>query len=127
MSMSKLTPSTAIVAVLGCVQSAWADVTVRFDPTDSVVGLGDVFTVDIIADIPDPVLGWGLDVAFDPSILSQVGLPAIGSSWIGAPTLDGDGLGGLAFPFPIVGSDVRSATLTLSADAGNPADVSGHP
>lgn len=120
-----ITRLATIVGVLACVQPAQADITVRFDPTDSIVNLGDTFTVDLLADIPDmdAVLGWGLDVDFDGSILSQVGSLAIGSSWMGSPTLDGDGLAGLAFPSPISGNAVKLATVTFSAAALGVSDL----
>ncbi len=52
--------------VLMCLgQSAWADLIVRFDPADTTVVQWDIFDINIVADISDPVLGWGLDLAFD--------------------------------------------------------------
>ena len=94
--------------------SSWGlPVTVSFDPLDSIVDIGDILAVDLIADIPDPVLGWGLDVSFDPVILSLDGAPTIGSSWTPAFAPDGDGLAGLAFPFPVNGNGITLATLNF--------------
>ncbi len=90
-------------------------VTVSLDPLDSIVKVGDIFTVDLVADIPEPVLGWGLDISFDPDTLSLVGTPIIGPSWISASAPDGDGLAGLAFPFPAAGIDILLATLSFEA------------
>jgi hypothetical protein len=88
-------------------------VTVSFDPLDSIVDIGDILAVDLIADIPDPVLGWGLDVSFDPAILSLDGPPIIGPSWNAGFAPDGDGLAGLAFPFPVNGNGITLATLNF--------------
>jgi len=96
-------------------------VTVYFDPSDSIVNIGDNFSVDLKADIPEPVLGWGLDVSFDPSILAMTGDPIIGSDWQTSPfppplsNPDGDGLAGLAFPLPVSGNDILLATLSFDA------------
>lgn len=97
--------------------SASADIVVRFEAPDVTVRLGDIFTVDIVADIDEPVLGWGLDLVIDnPSILSTVGLPVIDSAWFAVPfNPDGDGLAALAFPDSIVGTNLL-ATVTFSAD-----------
>ena len=51
---------------------------VRFDTPERTVGLGEVFTIDILADAEDPLVGWGVDLSFDPSVLSRVDSPAIG-------------------------------------------------
>lgn len=104
--------------------SAWGDIVVRFDTPDVTVGLGDEFTMDIVADIPDPVLGWGLDLSIvDPTILSTVGAPAVGPDWFGAFAPDGDGLAALAFPNSVSGNGVLLATMTFSADALGETDL----
>ncbi len=104
--------------------TAWGDIIVRFDPPDETVHLGDVFTMDIVADIPNPVLGWGLDLSIvDPTILSTVGAPAVGPDWFGAFAPDGDGLAALAFPNSVSGNGVLLATMTFSADALGETDL----
>ena len=74
---------SASVLVMWMAAAASADpVVVRFVEPDVTVGLGSVFTIDIVADIPDPVAGWGLDLTIDDgSIASTVGAPVIGASW----------------------------------------------
>ncbi len=89
---------------------------VSFDPSTSIVNLGDTFTVSLVADIPDPVLGWGLDVSFDPALLAldpATGV-TIGPDWFPAFAPDGDNLAGLAFP-EVSGSNVLLADLTFTA------------
>jgi len=73
---------------------------------------GSVFDVQITADINAPILGWGLDLTFDDSVLSLTGLN-IGSIWSAGTALDGDGLAGLAFPTPVSGTGLLLATLTF--------------
>ncbi len=106
-----------LVAALLLAPCALGNIVIRFGSSDVTVHKGDVFTLDIIADIDQPVLGWGLDLAIDdPSVLSTIGLPAIDANWVGLPfTPDGDGLAAVAFPDGISGTVVL-ATLTFSAD-----------
>jgi|CXWL01.1.fsa_nt_gi hypothetical protein len=94
------------------------DVTARFGPPTQTVNVGDFFTVDIMADINHPIVGWGLDfVIANQTVLSQSAVPSIGPSWFPSFAQDGDGLAGLAFPTSISGSGIRLATLQLHADA----------
>ncbi len=95
--------------------TCWATVIVSFDPQNSVVAPGDLFTVDLIADIADPVLGWGLDISYDTGILSLIGAPVIGPLWTPGFAPDGDGLAGLAFPAAISGNDILLASLNFGA------------
>jgi hypothetical protein len=95
-----------------------AQVTVRVEPPLTIVPIFDTFTVDLVADITVPVLGWGLDIDLsDPAVASVVGLPAIGGEWVPASSSDGDGLAGVAFPSSVQGADILLATITYSADA----------
>lgn len=97
---------------------ASAAVIVRFDPPSDIQLLNSTFTVDIVADITDQVVGWGLDLTIDnPSVVSLGASPSIGGDWIPAPTNDGDELAGLAFPASVTGTDILLATITLTADA----------
>ena len=99
------------------------EVMVRFDTPERIVGLGEPFTIDILADVGDPLVGWGLDLSFDPSILALVGPPAIGPRWIPADALDGDGLAALAFPDSVSGVGVLLASLTFSTAAFGETDL----
>ncbi len=103
-----------LVFILLCLSSsnAWA-VSVTFQPANQSVVNGNSVSVDLVADLPNPVLGWGLDVSFDTAILSLTNV-AIGASWAPGIGLDGDGLAGLAFPFPISGNNITLATLTFN-------------
>ena len=106
-----------LVAALVLTPAALGNIVIRFGSSEVTVHQGDIFTLDIIAEIDQPVLGWGLDLAIDdPTVLSLIGLPAIDANWVGLPfTPDGDGLAALAFPNGISGTVVL-ATLTFSAD-----------
>ena len=110
--------------MLGAGGTAKADISVWLEPSSYVVGLGDIFTVDILADIPiaDGIVGFGMDATFDALILGHdpVFDVSIGSSFDPAATLDGDALAGtLPFGFPppppVSGDDVLLATMTFEA------------
>jgi hypothetical protein len=104
--------------------SANADVAVRFDSSDATAELALPFTIDIVADIDEPVVAWGLDLTIDDgSIVSLVGDPSIGPAWIPAYASDGDGLAGVAFPDSVSGDDILLATITFSADALGETDL----
>lgn len=108
--------------LLACLIPAvtWATpITVRFDPSAIEVDPGDTFQVDLLADINSstPILGWGLDVGYNTSILDLTGV-TIGSSWTPLPAPDGDQLAGATFPFPISGNGTLLATLTFGALMG---------
>ncbi len=121
-------------ALLLIVSSAGAslvtDVVVRFDPPIQTVNINDVFTVDLIADITAPVVGWGLDVGLSvPSIASIFTAPAVAfPPWIAAAAADGDDLAALADPLAptngsVSGTGILLATLTFQADAQGTTDL----
>lgn len=116
----------AMAMVLLANPSARGTIIVRFDPPQNQVNHGETLMVNLVADLGnEPVIGWGLDVAFDPVLLSQVGGPAIGPFWETTYTPDGDGLTGSVNPFSdpdqdgtfgsVSGNDVLLATLTFLA------------
>lgn len=95
-----------------------AEVDVRVTPSESEVRVNDVFTVDIVADLSVPVLGWGLDFSIDdPSVVSMGGVPQLASPWAGVLAPDGDGLVALTNPIgsPISGTGTLLASITLQA------------
>lgn len=99
------------------VATASAEVIVSFDPTPAVTTPGGVTTVDIVADMPDKILGWGLDLTLSNGLASVTGI-TIGPLWAASPGNDGDGLAGLHFPPPGVdGTGVLLATIELTAGA----------
>ena len=105
-----------IVTCLSFAHPAQATVTVWFDPAEAVVGVAQVFSLDIVADIPDPVVAWGLDLTVaDESLLILEEEPVIGSDWIPGFAPDGDGLSGVAFPDSVSGDNVLLASLTFRA------------
>lgn len=104
---------------------AWAiPISVSLEASSYDVFVGDTFTIDILADIPDPVLGWGLDLNFDSGLVSQSAPPLVSATWMPGFTMDGDGLAGLAFPTPVTGTDVLLASLTFEATAAGSATFS---
>jgi hypothetical protein len=78
-------------------------------------GVGSTLAVELRADLDDPVLGWGLDLAYDPSLLLLTGAPSIGPAWSGFPAPDGDGLAAIALGDGLSGANVLLATLSFQA------------
>ncbi|MHC4947472.1 MAG: hypothetical protein ACYTG1_04330 [Planctomycetota bacterium] len=95
---------------------------VSLSPSEAVVEVSDTFTVDVIASIAkeQAIVTWGMDVHWDGTVLAHD--PSLdvdlGRRWWTAPTLDGDGLSGLAVPPQTVSGDsILLATLTFTAVA----------
>jgi hypothetical protein len=127
--ITSIISSAALLLAFGVTASAGI-VTARFDPPTRIVQLGDTFTVDLVADLGSPVIGWGLDLATtsvgasDPAVLTIIAPPTIGSSWMAPPyNPDGDGVAGLGFPAGISGNNVLLATLHYRADAPGEMDL----
>lgn len=110
-------------AMLCWAQPSWGGVIVRFEPDQAVLSLGDTSEVQIVADISEPVVGWGLDLTFDGMIVSQVGSPMIGSAWLEVLAADGDGLAAIAFPPSISGTGILLATVLFSGDMTGETDL----
>ncbi len=108
-----------LLGLIMCMPLSAEAVMVSLLPSSTDIHVGDVFSVDIVADIGamEPVLGWGLDIQNPSGLLTQTAAPVIGSDWFPASGLDGDGLAGLAFPMPVTGNDILLASLTYEAIA----------
>lgn len=93
--------------------SAQALSIVGFAPAAQSVEIGSPVSVDIVADFSDPVVGWGLDLAWAPGVVALSGAPVVGPAWNPVLAPDGDGLAGLAPPGGVSGTGVVLATLTF--------------
>jgi hypothetical protein len=98
---------------VGVVAESGATTIVTVNGPSSPVAVGDTFQITLTADFSAPVLGWGLDLTFDPALVSVVGTPTVDSSWTAVFSPDGDGLVGLAPITGVSGSGVLLATVTL--------------
>ena len=92
-----------------------ASVMAVLDPGLVEVEVGESFEVEIRADLSLPVLGFGLDLDFDPTAVALSGSPVVGPAWLPVAGSDGDGLAGAAFPAGISGDDILLATVLLRA------------
>jgi hypothetical protein len=104
-------------------QVCWAAVNAWIEPTNQTKPLGSLFSVAIWADMSNPVLGWGLDVGYDHSVLTMIGTPVIGPLWAAGLAPDGDGLAGLTFPTGVQGNGLLLATLNFSVAAAGQTDL----
>ncbi len=113
--------ATAVCVLVAMTCPVQADISVWFDPSSSIVDLGDTFTVDVRANIPaaDEIIVFGMDATFNSLILDHnpvVDVALSPSFPFQVPTGDSDYLGGLVGASPAVsGSDVLLATMTFEA------------
>ena len=118
-----LTPTLAgALAGLGLAAPAWALVTVSLSTPETTVTVGSTLDVTVMANLSDPIVGFGFDLVFDDTLLSTDGPPVIGLDWVAVPAVDGDGLAGAAFPDGLTG-DVLLAVITLQANAVGMSEV----
>lgn len=111
------------LVVLVAASSARATAIVSLElPVDPPV-VGELFDVRIVADLPNPVLGWGLDFTIVENSIAELTNLDIAGSWVPAVAADGDGLAGVAFPNPVQGLGVVLATITLEALAEGTTDL----
>lgn len=87
-----------------------------FTPSTKSVGVGSSFSINLLltTDPRESVLGWDFNLAFDPTQVAFTGW-VLGDLWdpSSPPSVDPDGLLGLAFPEPISGTDILLATLNF--------------
>lgn len=104
-----------MILLAGCALSlSEAAVLLSFSPGTTNVSAGQSFSVDLLADLPDPIVGWGLDLSFNSAVLSLTGF-TLDSQWTSVLSPDGDNIGGLAFPSAIGGNGVRLGTFSFMA------------
>lgn len=103
---------------------ATANTIVHFALADPDLGVGASTTLEIRADFDAPVLGFGIDLLLDASVLSVSAAPVIGPAWTAVFAPDGDGLAGLAPVSGVVGTDVllASVLVTRTGSAGTTVD-----
>ena len=89
-------------------------VSVSLNPTTPSFTLGQTFNVDLLADIPDPVLGFGLDMNFAATMLALNGFTT-GPLWFPATGVEVNDFVGLAFPTPVSGAVVLLGTFSFTA------------
>ena len=106
--------SLAIALGVGVAPAAGA-VSLRFVPESARVVEGDTFHVDLVADLDEPILAFGLDLDFDTEVLGLSAPPGIGPAWLPVDAPDGDGLAGAAFPDGLTGDGVLLARLHFTA------------
>jgi hypothetical protein len=116
--MSRLTLSFAVSAAIALAPGvASALSVVRFLPEATEVTYGTTFELYVLGDLSEPIVGFGVDVVWDPALAAQIGEPTVGPSWIGVFAPDGDGLAAVAFPGGVAGFGVLLATLRLEPTA----------
>jgi hypothetical protein len=107
----------SMLCMLGAGETAAAQVSLSFDPASPTVASGGAISARLLANIPNPIIGYGLDLQFDSVALSFDSLE-VGPSWFSATSANGSPLVGLAFPGPVSGPDVVLATLHFHVNQG---------
>ncbi len=136
MNIKRLGCASVLLAFVAA--PTWAlPITVSFEHADFSVAVGESIAVDVVADIPDPVIAFGVDLTFDDTLLKLTNT-VFGSDWTPVPPVsDGEGFGALLTPtFPpppppggILGTDLLLLTLTFEALApgSSPLQLSATP
>jgi hypothetical protein len=91
-----------------------APVIVSFSMPSLTFVAGQTVTVNVLANIPDPVLGFGIDVRVDSAKLSPSGFTT-GLLWFPVSGSQQDDVAGIAFPSSISGSGVLLGTASFIA------------
>ena len=120
---SRYLPLIAVFLLPTSIARAGFDATIRIEPPAVVAAVGEEFNISVIADINVNVVGWGLDLLVDAPGLFAQAPPSIGPLWFPAPSLDGDGLAGLAFPNSVSGEGVLLGTITFKGLAPGTASL----
>ncbi len=102
----------SLAVLLVAAPTAHATVILTVDVSNAVVPVGGTTTVEVRATLSNPVLGFGIDLVFDPLLLSA-GTVTIGPSWTPLGSADGDGLAGFN-GLGVVGSDVLLASIVFT-------------
>ncbi len=76
---------------------------------------GQAFYVDVIGQLTQPIVGFGVDLIQTPAgVIAPTGV-TISGGFIGVNASDGDGLAGLAAPPGVAGSNLLLARIAISA------------
>jgi hypothetical protein len=95
-----------------------AQVAIRFDPATPTVTTGGAINARVLANIPAPLIGYGLDLQFDRAALSLRSVE-VGPAWFSATSANGSPLVGLAFPGPVSGRDTLLGTVHFQVNQGH--------
>jgi hypothetical protein len=117
MLCKKFTLRTCAVVMVAIASIASAEnIIVHLNPSANQIMLGQTFALDVYADIPASVVGWGLDLTRGDEV-TMVGLPVIGPAWVPAPSGDGDNLTAFAFPNSVSGTNVMLFSAVFRANS----------
>lgn len=110
-----------LLAALALAAPASASVIAYVSPSSSTQAQGANFQVSIYADFTVPggstgLLGFGLDLAYDSSLLTLTAPPQLGPGFTGFSGPDGDALGGIAAD-ALPGGTLLLAILSFHADS----------
>lgn len=108
--------SLVALLILAC-GAARADISIYFSPSDSYQAIGSSFTIDILADIPDPgLVDFGFNLVWNQALMRLDTVGAGASPWAilwdsGTP----EALTGFLFPTPTSPEFVTGTSILLAS------------
>lgn len=116
--LKKLAGACVLVAsLMGFTSSAHAGLMLSFSEDDLNLGFEQTFSVDLVAspDAPiDALLGFGLDISFDNSVLQLNGFTLNTALFGAAPSMDGDMIAGAALGGPLFATEIVLGTFEFT-------------
>ncbi|MDP2028231.1 MAG: hypothetical protein Q8K12_01160, partial [Thiobacillus sp.] len=105
--MNKISALTLLLAGIGLITPPAEAVSLSFSPATGTVGVGEQISFDLIGAIgaEEPVVGFDIDLDFDPAIVSLTNV-VFGSDWFDGGFWLGSNLFSVAFPDAITGNSV---------------------
>lgn len=129
-TINPIAPLLATGCVLaGVVPTADAGlvINVGFNAQQTTVNVGQQFVIDIVADLPLDIVGWGMQFSIqNPAVLELQGPPLVALPWNPTTLIENNGswqFGGLAFPDPVTGNGTLLASLVFKATALGETDL----
>ncbi|MCK4658386.1 MAG: PEP-CTERM sorting domain-containing protein [Phycisphaerae bacterium] len=94
--------------------AAGGTVEVALESEAGGVSLSDTFSLTIMADISDPLLGFGFELTFDEELF-KLDSTTIGGDFTAATNVNEGFFSALAFPMPVSGEEVILGSATFTA------------
>lgn len=126
-SISPLLATGCALLAVAPAADAGLVINVGFNAQQTTVTVGQQFVIDVVADLPLDIVGWGLQFSIqNPAIVATQGPPLVALPWNPTTLIEDNGawqFGGLAFPDPVAGQGVLLASIHFIATAVGETDL----